>query len=237
MAMWSLRPAVTAAALTLICATLATPGPVAAQEDQSDKIKLSFPAEYVRRVETDQAVMVLGYRTANLAVGEEWMLLEVAMTTGPGGNMTLTRGDFSLVTPEGEELPLLTQQEFNENTAALRPLDKRANIQRESLNYLPARANMPCRIGFFSDLATPQRGPTWDEFSMNQNSLCAGRLYFHVPGGIEYGRYYLQVKLPNGDIASPMLIMTKEQLKDAKAKVKEYEKEQKRLAKEEKKKK
>jgi hypothetical protein len=232
-----LKRAAIRSALVLICATIVTPGTVAAQDEQSDKIKLSFPAEYVRRVETDQAVMVLGYRTANLSVGEEWMLLEVAMTTGPGGNMKLTRDDFTLITPEGNELPLLSQQEFNENSSALRPLDKRANVQRESLNYLPARANMPCRIGFFSDLANPQRGPTWNEFSMNQNSLCAGRLYFHVPGGIEYGRYYLKVDLPEGDIASPMLIMTKEQLKDAKAKVKEYTKEQKQLAKEEKKKK
>ena len=71
---------------------------------------------------------------------------------------------------------------------------------------------------------------------MNQNSFCAGRLYFHIPDGIEYARYYLKVKLPDGEIASPMLIMTKEQLKDAKAKVKEYKKQQKQLAKEEKKK-
>jgi hypothetical protein len=211
--------------------------PTASAQDQKEAtMKLSFPGEYVRRVETGQAVLVLGYRNANLSLGSEWMLLEIAMTAQPGNTITLKRENFTLTTPDGESLPLLTQQEFNSNASSLRPLDRRANIQREPLSYLPPQANQPCRIGFFSDLATPKRGPTWEEFTMSPNSFCAGRLYFKVPGGIEYGRYYLEVALPEGEIAAPMLIMTKEELKDAKAKVKAYEKEQKRLKKDMKKK-
>ncbi|HSO24309.1 MAG TPA: hypothetical protein VLT81_15485, partial [Chondromyces sp.] len=52
---------------------------------------------------------------------------------------------------------------------------------------------------------------------------------------IKYGRYFLHVNLPDGEIAAPMTIMTKEELKKVKAQVKAYEKEQKQLAKEQKK--
>jgi len=211
------------------------PTPVAAQDEAESKMKLSFPGEYVRRVESDQAIAVLGYRTANESLGDEWMLLEIAMTTQPGLEMTLMRESFSLKTPDGAVVPLASQQDFNANASTLRALDRRANVQRESLAYLPAQADRPCRIGFFTDLATPQRGMTWDEFSMNSTSFCAGRLYFQVPGGIQYGRYFLEIDLPEGEIALPMTIMTKDELKAAKAKVKEYEKEQKQLAKEQKK--
>jgi hypothetical protein len=209
--------------------------PVAAQDEAQPKMKLSFPGEYVRKVESDQAIAVLGYRTANESLGDEWMLLEIAMTTQPGLEMTLKRESFSLKTPDGAVVPLASQQDFNAASGTLRALDRRANVQRESLAYLPAQADRPCRIGFFSDLANPQRGMTWDEFSMNSTSFCAGRLYFQVPGGIQYGRYFVEIDLPEGEIALPMTIMTKDELKAAKAKVKEYEQQQKQLAKEQKK--
>lgn len=225
--MSTMRPMMHAVAMILALALLLTGTPAAAQDEAQPKMKLSFPADYVRRVETDLVVAVLGYRTANESVGDQWMLLEIAMTTQPGHEMTLKREDFSLKTPDGGVIPLATQQEFNANAAALRPLDKRANIQRESLAYLPAQADRPCRIGFFTDLATPERGMTWDEFSMSSTSFCAGRLYFQVPGGIQYGRYFVEIQLPGGEIALPMTIMTKDELKQAKAKVKEYQQQQK----------
>lgn len=229
------RVALTVAVIVTAVLGLVPTTPVAAQEEAESKMKLSFPGEYVRRVESEQAIAVLGYRTANESLGDEWMLLEVAMTTQPGLEMTLTREGFSLKTPDGAVVPLASQQDFNEASGTLRALDRRANVQRESLAYLPPRADIPCRIGFFSDLANPQRGMTWDEFSMNSTSFCAGRLYFHVPGGIQYGRYFVEIDLPEGEIALPMTIMTKDELKAAKAKVKEYEKQQKQLAKEQKK--
>jgi len=225
--MSTIRRTMRAVAVILAFGMLLTGTPAAAEDEAQPKMKLSFPADYVRRVETDQAVAVLGYRTANESVGDEWMLLEIAMTTQPGHEMTLKRENFSLKTPDGGVVQLATQQEFNANAAALRPLDRRANVQRESLAYLPAQADRPCRIGFFTDLAAPERGMTWDEFSMSSSSFCAGRLYFQVPGGIQYGRYFVEIDLPEGEIAVPMTIMTKDELKEAKAKVKEYQQQQK----------
>ena len=231
----TLRSVETTLVLALALAVSLPAAPAAAEDDVAPKINLSFPGDYVRRVENDQAVLVLGYRTANLSVGESWMLLEIAMTVKPGHDMTLTRGDFTLETPDGAVIQLASQQDFNANTGTLRALDQRASIQRDSLNYLPTRANRPCRIGFFTDIATPERGMAWDQFDVNPEMGCVGRLYFEVPDGIQYGRYFLHVNLTDGEIAAPMTIMTKEELKKVKAQVKAYEKEQKQLAKEQKK--
>jgi hypothetical protein len=67
---------------------------------------------------------------------------------------------------------------------------------------------------------------------MDPDTACIGRLYFKIPGGIQYGRYFLDVELANGKIDAPILIMTEDQLKEIKSKVKAWDKEQKRLAKE-----
>ena len=57
--------------LGMTCAAaILLPGSTAvAQENAEGKAQLSFPGEYVRRVQNDEAVVVLGYRTANASVG------------------------------------------------------------------------------------------------------------------------------------------------------------------------
>jgi len=213
--------------LTCAAAVLLPGGTVAAQENAEGKAHLSFPGEYVRRLQNDEAVVVLGYRTANGSIGQKWLMVEVSMTVLPGHNMTLKREDFWLTTPDGSRVDLATQEEFNKGSGAVRALDARANISRDSLNYLPTQANMPCRIGFFSDAATPARGLTYTQFSMNPNSACGGRLYWVIPDGIKYGQHFLNIQLPDQVMKVPFKIMTKEDLKEAKAMVKEWEKEQK----------
>ena len=213
-------------------ATLLPGSPGAAQEaDAEGKAHLSFPGEYVRRVANDTAVVALGYRTANASVGPEWVMVEISMTVFPGNNMTLTRDDFWLTTPNGTRVDLASQEEYNKASAEVRVLDARANVSRDSLNYLPTQANMPCRIGFFSDPSTPTRGLTFTQFSMNPSSFCAGRLYWHIPDGIEYGQHYLNIQLPDQVMRVPFKIMTKDELKEAKAMVKEWKQEQKAAAK------
>ena len=56
-----------------------------------------------------------------------------------------------------------------------------------------------------------------------------------VPGNIQYGQHFLNVEFENSTIRVPFTIMTKEELKENKAKWKEMQKEHKRQQKEEKK--
>ena len=60
---------------------LALAGAASAQgTDGQGRAHLSFPGEYVRRVANDQAVVNLGYRTANGSVGQNWLMIEISMT-------------------------------------------------------------------------------------------------------------------------------------------------------------
>ncbi len=197
------------------------------EANAESKAQLSFPGEYVRRVANDQAVVNLGYRIANASVGQNWLMVEVSMTTLPGHNLNLTRDDFWLTTPDGAKVMLASQEEFNKGSGSVRALDARANISRDSLNYLPKQASIPCRIGFFSDMSNPNRGLTYAQFSMNPDSFCGGRLYWVIPNGIKLGQHFLNIQPPDQVMTVPFKIMTKAELKDAKAKVKEWEKEQK----------
>jgi hypothetical protein len=214
--------------LVCVVATLVPSATAIAEEaNAAGKAHLSFPGEYVRRVANEQAVVNLGYRTANASVGQNWLMVEISMTALPGHSFTFNRDDFWLTTPDGAKVMLASQEEFNKGSGSVRALDARANIARDSLKYLPLQASIPCRIGFFSDTANPDRGLTFTEFSMSPDSFCGGRLYWVIPDGITLGQHFLNIQLPDQVMQVPFKIMTKAELKEAKAKVKQWEKEQK----------
>ena len=90
-------------------------------------------------------------------------------------------------------------------------LQNRANVQRDSINYFPPMASRPCGIVFFPDLA--DRAMPRDEIEVSPQRACLGRLFFHVPGGIQYGQHWLNVKFENSLIRVPFRILTKDEEK------------------------
>jgi len=53
---------------------------------------------------------------------------------------------------------------------------------------------------------------------------CIGRAYFKIPGGITYGQHFLNVQFAGSTVNVPFRIMTKEELKENKAKWEELQK-------------
>jgi hypothetical protein len=190
-----------------------------------DHVYVIDAGQFVRIGHNDEGYVVLGYETANYSVKNKWMLLNVAMTTVNKHDATITRGDIAIKTPDGTIILMATQEAFSKGFEDLRPMDARANVQQQSLNYLPREASQPCRIGFFASTSQgPARSLAYNEFSLSPRNACLGRLYFQVPDGIQYGEYALLVKFPS-EVEVPFTIMTKEQAKEWEKKWKEERKE------------
>jgi hypothetical protein len=169
---------------------------------------LTLEGTWTRVAYNNEGYAIIGYRLANLSIGEEWMLLEFGTTVRDHvPHYTLTRDALSLETPDGRTIPLATLTEYRKaNLAALR---NRETIQRDSIDYFPPSVSQPCRIGFFSDLE--DRALPYDEVELSSRRGCVGRLFFRVPGGIKYGQYWLNVKFRNSVIRVPFRILTKEE--------------------------
>jgi len=198
------------AALTAIAlnAGLAAADETAAQAGE----KTGVEGQFVRVAETDEGWVVLGYSIANESVKEDWMLLNVGMTVLRGvKGQTITRDQITLVTPAGQVIPLPSPQEYAKARGSLAALNERANLMEQSINYFPPGANQACRIGFFSNPTKAGLGLAYDQVELNPQRACLGRLYFHVPGGIQYGNYNLDVQFANSVVRVPMKIMTKEE--------------------------
>ena len=219
--MTTCRMSVVLPLLAITCAVLAVVPAVA--QDEAAKQMVDVKGEYIRLGYNEEGWVVLGYRVANGSVGQEWLLLEVGITLmGSVPNQVLAREDLTVTVPDGASIPLASQEEFSK--ASLRALDARANTSRDSINYFPVGTDHPCRIGFFTDVAQPGRGLAYDTVDLSSNRACVGRVYFHVPGGIQYGQHFLNVQFAGGAVHVPFRIMTKEELKENKKKWNELQK-------------
>ena len=192
-------------------------GPGGASAQEPPKIKIPEPGvpqimtmdgRYVRAAYNNEGYVILGYKLANLSVGEEWILLEVGITVREGvKEYDLKREAVSLETPDGKTIPLPTMEEYRKGD--VRSLQMREKVQRDSINYFPPSAHRACRIGFFADLE--DRAMPWDEVALSDDRACLGRFYFKIPGGVTYGQHWLNVKFKDSLLRVPFRILTKEE--------------------------
>ena len=202
------------AAVAAVC-TVAASG----AQDQKPVVKLPQPGvpeiatlegAFVRAAYNNEGYAILGYKTANMSVGDEWMLLEFGTTVRDGvPSYKLKREDVNLETPDGSKIAMATVEEYRK--ADLRALENRANVARDSINYFPPMASKACRIGFFSELG--QAVLPWQDVELSNTRACLGRLFYHVPGGIKYGQHWLNVKFEKSLIRVPFRILTKDEEK------------------------
>lgn len=172
----------------------------------------TLEGEFVRVAYNNEGYVSLGYRMANRSVGEEWMLLEMGATVRRGvEQQTLKRGALSLETADHITIPLASQEEYM--GANLSALDLRTRtIPKDNISYFPPDVTGTCRIGFFADVSQT-RANAFDQVDLSWRRGCLGRIYFHVPGGIEHGQHWLNVQFEKSLVRVPFRILTKEEEK------------------------
>ena len=201
-----------------VVGVLAEETPAAAGE------KVSFPGTYVRVAYNEEGWVTLGFRLANNSVGDDWMLLQVGMTVqGKREKFMLHRDNIELVIPGPKVVPLASQKEFGD-AGSLVALNNRAEVTSDNINYFPADARQGCRINFFTAPMAGAPRISKDQVELSYNRACGGRLFFKVPGGVQYGTYNLNVKFDKTTIRVPFEIMTKDGVKKLEEELKKMKK-------------
>jgi hypothetical protein len=167
--------------------------------------------EFVRNAYNNQGYAVIGYRMVQQEVGNPWILLNLGVTLRAGvKDYRLTRDALTVKTPDGKIIPLSTQQEYAKDLT-MRALNERARIVRDSINYFPPGTTQPCAIRFFAEPDGP--GLSYDFVDLLDVRACLGRLYFKVPGGIQTGQHWLNVKFATSTVQVPFRVFTKDEEK------------------------
>jgi hypothetical protein len=211
-----------AAVVVLLLASLVAVGTAAAQ-DQPAQVTPPQPTvpevftlmgQFVRMAYNNEGFATMGYRLAQEQVGKEWIMLQLGITLRkPTENYKLKREHLSITTPDGKTIPLATQSEYSAGGAEARSLTKRAQAQKDSINYFPLEADQPCALQFFADIGGPGRQLAWDETELSWHRACAGRLFFRIPGGVQVGQHWLNIQFAGSQLQVPFRILTEAERK------------------------
>ncbi len=221
-----LRPLTAMGLVTLLALALASGGSLAQEKPKAPEPGVpelyTLEGQFVRIAYNNEGYVSLGYRVANQSAGEEWMLLEMGVTVRTDGEYTLKREHLSIETPDGTTIPLPSNAEVRE--ANPRALVMRAKVVRDSINYFPPMATRACPIRFFAELGG--RGSlAYDQVVLSHQRACLGRIFFKIPGGIQYGQHWLNVQFEKSLVRAPFRILTEEEEKVFSKKWKDIKKE------------
>ncbi|HEX5069898.1 MAG TPA: hypothetical protein VFV78_06745, partial [Vicinamibacterales bacterium] len=159
--------------------------------------------QYVRVAYNNEGYAIMGYRLTQGLVGKEWIRLEVGTTLREGKpRYALKRSDITLDTPDGKHLALPSNAEFQQ--VDLRGLDQQAAVINDSINYFPPTARGACRLAFFAEPQGGQRA--YDVTDIDPTRGCLGRLYFKIPGGLQYGQHFLNIQFATSKVRVPFKI-------------------------------
>ena len=137
------------------------------------------------------------YRVPALDLGEDWLLLDVAITA-VDDPVVVDRSKIWVRTPAGEEVALATQEEFRAAHGELAPKLAQADVAGEPLGYFAGRIEKKLEL-----FATPFEGLVFDSFTVTDREVYVGRLYFSIPGGVQAGRWELHARLAESELRIP----------------------------------
>ncbi|MGE5236405.1 MAG: hypothetical protein ACM3O7_08665 [Acidobacteriota bacterium] len=157
--------------------------------------------EYVLRYRGPELEAAVGYRFAALSLGDDWLILDIAVSGADSGTTEIRRDRIFLRTPAGETVPLATQDEFAREYSRLRATLQREAITADPLDYFKART--PCALQLFT---APGEGLAFDSTTVNDRRVCSGQLFFLVPGGIQAGHWVLGIDLEESKIRIPFTL-------------------------------
>jgi hypothetical protein len=154
--------------------------------------------EMMRSVGVDLEA-ILGYRFAESNLGDEWLVVDLALTSWKGEAIEVKQEAISVVTPDGRRIQLPTQKEFIAAYPQIQSLLRRAAIASQPLEATRG-GRRPCELDF---LRLPGTGTTRTAIWINDRELCVGMLVFPVQGGIQPGRWRLVIELEESDLQVP----------------------------------
>ncbi|MCX7894411.1 MAG: hypothetical protein N2447_00435 [Thermoanaerobaculum sp.] len=155
----------------------------------------------VLRYRGPEVELALGYRFATLSLGEEWLMVDLAVTAAAGKVVEVQRDRIWVVTPSGQQLPLASQEEFAAVYPRLQPTLRRAALAADPLGYFSRE--LTCSLGFF---AAPGEGLVFPSVHLDDRRVCEGPLYFFVPGGIQPGRWVLALDVVESQVRIPFYL-------------------------------
>ena len=194
----ALVPVVMLAAAALFAACSSTsPGKGRTTGPTVDKL-----GKTISRYRDPLVEVIVDYKFANLSLGDNWMILNVAVTTSESKSIEVRRGHVLVRTPDGRKIPLPPYPDFIAAYPEVQSAARRAALASDPIDFTQA-GRRTCDLRF---QPLPGTVAALESVFVNMRKICQGLLYFPVQGGIQPGTWEFIIEFEEFDARVPFEI-------------------------------
>jgi hypothetical protein len=161
------------------------------------------PGRYIVRYRDTVIEVVIDTKFAANNLGEEWLILNTAMSGMTGGATKVRRNLMSVRTPDGRTIPMPTYREFNAAYTELAAAARRAALASDPLDFTRG-GRRGCLIDFFPLPGSGRSSNT--ALNVTKNQLCVGMLFFPVQNGVQPGNWKLIIEFEETEAVLPFTL-------------------------------
>ena len=186
-----------------LTALLAVCGPASSTQGASTADKtIDQLGKTIVQYRSSLVEVLVSYRFANESVGDDWMILDVAITSVQAQAIEVRSDSVSIRTPDGRKIPLPPYSEFIAAYPEFQSAARRAAVASEPLDFTLA-GRRPCDLGF---QPLPGTVTALKSVYVNVRKICQSLLFFPVQGGIQPGKWEFIIEFEEFDARVPFEI-------------------------------
>jgi hypothetical protein len=160
------------------------------------------PGRTISRYRDPLVEVIVDYKFANLSQGDNWMILNVAVTSSESAAIEVRRGHVLVRTPDGRKIPLPPYSDFIAAYPEVQSAARRAALASDPIDFTQA-GRQTCDLRF---QPLPGTVAALESVYVNMRKICQGLLYFPVQGGIQPGRWEFIIEFEEFDARVPFEI-------------------------------
>ena len=169
-----------------------------------DAPEIQQKGKFVAQWKDEKVQLDLGLRFANSQFPSKWLMIQTGVTATSNKPVRIDREDITLVIPGGDTVNLASQKALTEGLPDVRHDYEKAAIVQDPIEGYFVGPSRQQRIGFFSP---PAQQITYEQVTVDRETLALGYLFFHAPGDkFPPGKYVLQIYNKDVDLRLPFVL-------------------------------
>ena len=182
------------ATATLIVAAGPTPSDASGSIDRLGKTMVGFESPLIE--------IVVDYKFAEASLGDDWLILNVAVTSSQSEATEVRSNHVFVQTPDGRKIPLPPYSQFSKAYPEYQSAARRAALASDPIDFTHG-GRATCELAF-----QPLPGTTTalESVYVNLRKICQGLLFFPVEGGIQPGTWQFVVEFDEFETRVPFTL-------------------------------
>lgn len=182
-------------ALGVLVAVIILSGPAASHaEDPIDRL-----GKTMVRFNSPLVEVIVDYKFAQSSLGDDWLVLNVAVTSSQSVSTEVSSSSVMVRTPDGRTIPLPPYSEFSKAYPEIQSAARRAALASDPVDFTHG-GRRTCELAF---QPLPGTITALKSVFVNMRKICQGLLFFPVEGGIQPGTWNFVIEFEEFDAQVP----------------------------------